>query len=335
MLGANVPRFYFLTFVSAVMCVIVCRIIISHEETKPLRITKERKLATGTFSDTLAPKDTCADLMSLTDVLEDEDGDSLGGVLSGNYTLATYFDDPTSGTQAMIVYSKDKRFAAAVFRSTELFSLDDWKTNLNIDLVPTGIPSIPSDVELHEGYFDAVFNHGLADLFESKLIELINDPALDLEYIYLTGHSMGGALAHILGSYLAGKNNDLNFRVITFGQPNVGNSGFENWTENILTNLSVFRFVNRNDVVPRILGFRYKNAGHVFHIQKRKSTLYYNQDGGNGYAGVPASWYLAGSLLQHTSWSYARFFERKAQIAKFWPQEFKAASACTWWQFWC
>lgn len=90
---------------------------------------------------------------------------------------------------------------------------------------------------------------------------------------------------------MAAKNDDSNFRVITYGQPNVGNSGFKQWTENGLTNLSVFRFVNREDVVPRILGFRYKSAGHLFHIQKRKSTLYFNQDGGGDYAGVPVSWY--------------------------------------------
>lgn len=302
------------------------------------RIGQGRRKLTTSFSDTLAPRDICSSLMDLSGIIGSEnDADSIKRVLPDEYALTTYVDYSSTGTQAMIVYSQEKRVAAVVFRGTEVFSLDDWTTNLNIDLVRTNVPVIPSDVELHEGYLDSIFATGLVDVFEKNLISLTNDPSMNVDHIYVTGHSMGGALAHIFGSYMAATYSDLKFRVITFGQPAVGNSSFKSWTENTLSNLSVFRFVNRQDAVPRILGLRYEHAGHLFQIQRRKSLLYYNQEGGGDYAGVPASWYLSTSLLQHTFWSYSRFFKRKASQAQFWPETFERVqtSDCKWWQFWC
>lgn len=57
-------------------------------------------------------------------------------------------------------------------------------------MVKSDFAFILSDIELHEGFMKSVFGSGLADVFETKLIDLINDPSLDLEHIYLTGHSM-------------------------------------------------------------------------------------------------------------------------------------------------
>lgn len=191
MYRVKVPRFFIFAFLSVVIYVSVCRITRDGERHVPTSSEKRRiSTALGAFSDTLAPNTVCADLVKLTVILGDEDGDSLEDILPVDYTLTTYFDNPSSGTQAMIVYSKEKRFAVAVFRSTEFFSLEDWKTNLNIDLVRADIQPIPYDVELHEGFFNAVFTNGLAELFETKLLDLIDDPALDIDHIYLTGHSM-------------------------------------------------------------------------------------------------------------------------------------------------
>lgn len=187
----SIPRFFIVAFVSAVIFVGVCFTRDEERQHLQLQDNQERKLAAvGGFSDTLAPNTVCTDLMRLSVILQDGDDSSLGDTLPFDYTLKTYFNHSPSGTQAMIVYSKEKRYAAAVFRGTEFFSLDDWKTNLNIDLVRADIPSIPSDVELHEGFIDAVFATGLAELFESELIGLINDSDVDLEHIYLTGHSL-------------------------------------------------------------------------------------------------------------------------------------------------
>jgi len=60
-----------------------------------------------------------------------------------------------------------------------------------------------------------------------------------------------------MGAYLATKHSNMEFNVINFGAPRVGNQSFKNWSED-LSNLSVWRFVNRSDFAPR---FFPKSAG--------------------------------------------------------------------------
>ena len=176
-------------------------------------IERKRKLSAISFSDTLATKSVCADLMNLAEIIEDYDGDSLQGALPDDYTVTTFFDDPPTGTQGTIVYSEEKRFIAAVFRGTEFFSLEDWKTNLNIDLVPANVPIIPSDVKLHKGFRNAVFGNGLFDLFEKELLKVIRNSSLDVEHVYLSGHSLVSIVAtHILDLFTAGRNVILTFK---------------------------------------------------------------------------------------------------------------------------
>eukprot|EP00979_Chaetoceros_neogracilis_P004366 scaffold773_cov218-Chaetoceros_neogracile.AAC.9 len=134
-------------------------------------------------------------------------------------------------------------------------------------MVPFNVTGAPSDAKVHEGYWNAAVNAiGLDVGFEEQLLKSIND--LDLEMIYVTGHSMGAACAQIFGTYLAAKNNDLKVRVVSFGQSKVGNRSFKTWTEDpkALDNLSVFRFVNRADIVPRLSGSAYTHSGHLFQI---------------------------------------------------------------------
>ncbi len=83
-------------------------------------------------------------------------------------------------------------------------------------------------------------------------------------------------------------------KVITIGQPRLGNNAFKKWTENKLQNLAVWRVVYERDIVPRIpdnYGLdRYANVGHLYQIKKRDGTkAYYHQDGdGSYYKGVNA-----------------------------------------------
>lgn len=81
-------------------------------------------------------------------------------------------------------------------------------------------------------------------------------------------------------------------RVITFAEPKIGNQAFKTWSQHSgsLDNLSVFRFVNRADIIPRIAFKGYSHSGHLFQIWRSSSELFYNQDQGGEYKTPPDSW---------------------------------------------
>jgi len=70
--------------------------------------------------------------------------------------------------------------------------------------------------------------------------------------IWITGHSLGGALAMLFGTKLV-KDNPLmqNAYVYTFGQPRLGDEQFAEFVSRKLSN-RIFRFVYHNDFVPRV-----------------------------------------------------------------------------------
>ena len=80
--------------------------------------------------------------------------------------------------------------------------------------------------------------------------------------LYVTGHSLGGALATLFIAFRLFENNGEDERlgaVFTFGQPRVGDTAFANYMETVLSQTGhqaqirkYFRVVFRTDVVPRL-----------------------------------------------------------------------------------
>ena len=96
-----------------------------------------------------------------------------------------------------------------------------------------------------------------------------------------------------MGAYLATTHSNMDFHVINFGAPRVGNQQFKNWSENTLSNLSVWRFVNRSDFGPRFFPnwAGYYHAGHLFQVWRRSSEANYRQVGEGDYEGASDNWY--------------------------------------------
>lgn len=92
---------------------------------------------------------------------------------------------------------------------------------------------------------------------------------------------------------LASKYRDMNFKLINFGAPRFANEALRDWVRTTLTNLSAWRIVNRKDFAPRIISraFGYRHTGNLYQITRGGSAIYYDQIGGNGFAGAPNSWY--------------------------------------------
>ncbi|TPX35904.1 hypothetical protein SmJEL517_g01841 [Synchytrium microbalum] len=171
-----------------------------------------------------------------------------------------------------IFYSSQYKFATVCFKGTSPFDLSEVLTDLMMMKVRPDGGVIPGQV--HEGFYntfqwdsptrkdeawarkhqcevDAIFN-----LLRSTVITRLGSGAS----IWVTGHSLGGALATVFLShmtYLAQSplTNSARLRAAyVFGSPRVGDSTFAN-----ITNASVaaskatcFRIVNANDLVPTL-----------------------------------------------------------------------------------
>jgi hypothetical protein len=148
----------------------------------------------------------------------------------GQFTLLSTYDE--DGSQAFLARADD--FAVIAFRGTDSYS--DWKTNLMSEtvLVDTRL----GRVELHKGFKKAY------DRIGAQLLADVNRLVPDTKGLYLTGHSLGGALAQIASTQLERDNLAACY---TFGAPRVGDLSFDR-----LVVCPHYRLVNGWDLVTTL-----------------------------------------------------------------------------------
>lgn len=139
-----------------------------------------------------------------------------------------------AGTQAFMARRLDGSMRLIAFRGTEvaLTDLTDVKTDLKAQLVPG-----EGDEKVHQGFLEG-FNR-VRDQILADLKKFGGESPL-----YITGHSLGGALAILCTRYLG---HDSHGACYTFGGPRVGNLMV---AEKIKT--PIYRVVNAADIVPRL-----------------------------------------------------------------------------------
>ena len=145
----------------------------------------------------------------------------------------------------------DKELIVLVFKGSK--ESEDWLTNLTFKMC-----NYFGKEKVHKGFYDSLklfiksVNHKTFlsnkkqkySLF--KDVDFINDNC----QILLTGHSLGGAIATLVGTYLL----DIGIKkecidVYTFGSPPVGSKIY---AEKYNSKINLFRVINKNDVVPKI-----------------------------------------------------------------------------------
>jgi len=141
------------------------------------------------------------------------------------------------GTEAMLVKvapNKDAGFAGMlilVFRGTEVKSPRDITSDVKANLIQA-----PGGGRVHKGFYEAFQK---VEEWVKRDLELAGELP-----VYVTGHSLGGALALVATRYLC---SDSIGATYTFGGPRVGDDEF---FENIKT--PVYRVVNAADLVARV-----------------------------------------------------------------------------------
>lgn len=144
-----------------------------------------------------------------------------------NAELVETFD--SNGTQAILI-STDT-FIALSFRGTESTSIKDIKSDAKATTT-----KCETGGKIHSGFKEAFDEVGL------DIQKVLNEERYTNKQLFITGHSLGGALATIASKKLNHKAGIA--ACYTFGSPRVGD---EDWISDIKTPL--YRIVNASDCV--------------------------------------------------------------------------------------
>lgn len=133
------------------------------------------------------------------------------------------------GTQVFLAKREADRVAVLAFRGTEK-EAEDIKTDLNARFYTRG------GVKVHDGFRQAF-------AYVEPMLKAKTSTLSDYK-LYITGHSLGGALALVASRVLSTDNVAACY---TFGSPKVGNSEFGDDIK-----IPIYRVVNAADLVPRV-----------------------------------------------------------------------------------
>jgi triacylglycerol lipase len=151
--------------------------------------------------------------------------------------LTVFHNDLTDGWAYV---AESSALIALAFRGTQ--SAANWDTNCQTHLIhPFGTDT---GLRVHEGFYNAFqrLSDGAKGIRE-KINEVLTTTPNNVP-IYITGHSLGGALAQIATAVLG---DDRVAACYTFGSPRVGNSILDLWVKP-----PSYRVINYADIVPLV-----------------------------------------------------------------------------------
>ena len=166
------------------------------------------------------------------------------------------FDAPESfdhnGVQGFV--TRRPEAVLIVFRGTDERS--DWKVNL--DSIRERKPFLPGQV--HKGFCEA-----LAAPFEHNILPAVQQRGS--RRVWITGHSLGGALAALCAARLIFEQSIAVTGLYTYGQPRVGDDDFADAFRSQMVG-QYHRYTNDKDIVPHVpllvMKFRHTGAHLLF-----------------------------------------------------------------------
>jgi len=139
---------------------------------------------------------------------------------------------------------------ALAFRG--MSSIKNWDTDFNVALVHPENTDL--QLRVHKGFYQAFIRLNEATLGIKEKLDAIKQVTNGAVPIYITGHSLGGALAQIAGAVLG---SDQVAACYTYGSPRVGNFYFDPWVK-----VPSYRVMNYADIVPQVpLPIVYRHSG--------------------------------------------------------------------------
>lgn len=175
---------------------------------------------------------------------------------SGGFALIKTFNSTKTGTQAFLAVNDD--YAVLSFRGTEPSRKEDIKT----DAMAGKLSTIQGKV--HEGFEDAYAS------VEKDIEKVVK--ALKGFPLYITGHSLGAALATVCTQRLehTPAYRDQIAACYTFGSPRVGDKHYD-----LEFKSAIYRVVNTTDIVTVVplLAMGYIHIGDVRFLGRRDADV--------------------------------------------------------------
>jgi len=195
---------------------------------------------------------------------------------SDPFEIEIYNESGTIPYDTEVAILSNSSIVIVVFRGTEgPTAIKDWLTNAQhwMTAVPDSWGS-GKKISVHKGYYNA-----LSEVYQS-VREIVRDRQQNGDRkVFLTGHSLGGALA-TLCAYRFQKVGGIDVSgVYTFGAPRVGDKEFS-IQYSILHN-KTFRWVNNDDFAAKMPDHapplpltepKYYHVGQLNHIYQNKSV---------------------------------------------------------------
>jgi len=166
----------------------------------------------------------------------EDDLDDLGFKLVDTYNISIPSVVDTQGFLAELTLKDRDPMLILAFRGTEITKPADIKADISALPIAVGLKNAGQQV--HSGFYNAF------KPVQARIQRSIDEHKLNDLPLYITGHSLGGALA-IVATYCI--SSDSVGACYTFGAPRVGNFAFG---QSIKT--PVYRLTNAADLVPRL-----------------------------------------------------------------------------------
>jgi predicted lipase len=202
-------------------------------------------------------------LIKNMDVLHKESINNLCNT-TPNGTIHKFINDSKTDVQVGITISTCHKKICIVFRGTD--SKKDWFSNIK-----TYKRKLIGNIRIHAGIYDQLIDSGICNDITESIIGLLSTPLYKDYNIYITGHSLGGALATLYG-YLLSSATFNNIIVISFASCKVGNKSWRNAFESV-PHLTHYRVTTHRDPITAVPIINYYHVGRHIELYKQKIKL--------------------------------------------------------------
>lgn len=184
---------------------------------------------------------------------------------SHDVEIKEFISDIDTDLQVGITMSRKNKRISIIFRGSE--SAYDWYYDLKF--LKTCIKR-EENVYVHNGFYTQLTTNKNDELLTEKVKKLLED---NPDYsVYVSGHSLGGALCTLYG-YLLSHEISQQVTIVSFASPRVGNNGWKK-SFDAKENLHHYRITNCNDIVTAFPNILYRHVGENIRLENNKSPTF-------------------------------------------------------------
>jgi predicted lipase len=198
-------------------------------------------------------KDGSIETVGLTDVRKEALIDIAAHAPTGK--VCKFISDEETDVQVGITVNDDDKRICIVFRGSE--SKKDWYYDLQIFK-----HNLIDNVWVHSGFYKQLHENGVYNQVLSE-VKLLVETYPDYS-VYVTGHSLGAALATLCGYSLSCEIEN-QVTIVSFASPRVGNAEWKNVFDK-QKNLTHYRVTNDRDIVTAFPMYKYYHVGKTVRL---------------------------------------------------------------------